>query len=504
MRRSTERSRLPRATIAAALLAAPFLLSAHASAATHTARSCSQQDVQAAIDAAGDGDTVVVPAGTSEYRTTTPHTPALSVKDKGITLLGAGIGKTILKDSTCSAATPQWGEGLIRAQGGKGKTLRISGFTFDGSGIPNAGKPAVIAVAGDYADLRIDHCRFLNVCSAIQTNGVMRGVVDHCRYELLEDHNLGNPGFCGVYGTSAAAWKTPTQLGDADAVYIEDCHIEFHNPRSNDSPALATMDGARVVFRHNTVVDGFLEFFGADSRPRGTVRFEVYDNTFSGKCFCAIGLKGGTGVVFNNKIEGTFGGSALWATEYRVGGARQKIGKCDGTSPADGNDPLDGDAQAYTGTHSGGDGEATLRCAGRKWAPNALVGCAVWNTSDDSVGKIAANSEETITAALQGGKRNSWNAGDAFKVTNGYPALDQIGRDCDAGPDAIQPQRLAPVYAWNNTYNGAPCPLITRRAYPREEEYIREGRDFFNKPKPGYQPLAYPHPVVARDAPDGR
>ena len=52
---------------------------------------------------------------------------------------------------------------------------------------------------------------------------------------------------------------------------------------------------ARAVFRHNTVHDGFLEFFGVDSRPRGTVSFEVYDNTFTGKCFCAIGLKGRNG-----------------------------------------------------------------------------------------------------------------------------------------------------------------------------------------------------------------
>jgi hypothetical protein len=501
MRRTIEDNRQSRAVITGALLGVQFLLGGCAWAATQPARSCSQQDVQAAIDAAADGDTVIVPEGTSEYRTNTPNTPALKIDKKGIALLGAGIGKTVLKDNTYDTGkTHWWSEGLIRAQGGKGKALRISGFTFDGSGIQNAGKPAIISVRGDYSDLRIDHCRFLNVNGAIWTYGIMRGVVDHCRYELMEDHHLGNPSFCGVMGTSDAAWKAPTQLGDAEAIYIEDCHIEFHNPQSNDSPALATMDGARVVFRHNTVFDGFLEFFGVDSRPRGTVRWEVYDNTFSGKCFCAIGLKGGTGVVFNNTIEGKFNREALWATEYRVGGPRQEIGQCDGTSPADGNAPLDGQEQACTGAHSGGDGEATLQCAGKKWTPNALVGYAVWNVADGSAGKITANTENTITAVLKGGERSGWNAGDAFKVTNGYPALDQIGRDLDAGADAIQPQRLAPVYAWNNKYDGAPCPLRCRMMYPKEDDYIREGRDFFNSPKPGYTPLAYPHPVVAADA----
>ncbi len=315
----------------------------------------------------------------------------------------------------------------------------------------------------------------------------------------MEDHALGNPFFCWMKGNGAAAWKTPARLGSAEAIYIEDCHIEFHNPKSNDSPALPTMDGARAVFRHNMVHDGFLEFFGVDSTPRGTVSFEVYDNSFTGKCFCTLGLKGGTGVVFNNTIRGDFQKQPLWATEYRTGGPRQKYGQCDGTSRFDGNLPLNDDKQAYTGSHSGNDGAASLTCAGKHWKPGGLAGYAVWNVSDHCVGKILANTEDTIGVVLQGGKRNNWNAGDAFKVTNGYPAIDQIGRGRDAGPNSVHPQILEPVYAWNNKYNGELCSLKVRRFYPREEEYVREGRDFFNARKPGYTPLAYPHPVVAAD-----
>jgi hypothetical protein len=62
---------------------------------------------------------------------------------------------------------------------------------------------------------------------------------------------------------------------------------------------------------------------------------------------------------------------------------------------------------------------------------------------------------------------------------------------------------LEPVYAWNNKYNGGPCDLKVRRFYPREEEYIQEGRDFFNALKSGYTPLSYPHPVVAADTAGG-
>ena len=102
-----------------ALLLFPSLLVVHgipataARAATQAAKTCSQQDVQAAINAAQDGDSVVVPAGTSEYETITSGVPALKVNNKGLTLIGAGIGRTILKDNTFSPAKHQWSDGLI-------------------------------------------------------------------------------------------------------------------------------------------------------------------------------------------------------------------------------------------------------------------------------------------------------------------------------------------------------------------------------------------------------
>jgi hypothetical protein len=120
-------------------------LSAPARAATRTARTCSQADVQAAIDAAQDGDTVVVPAGRSTYTTVTRGAPALRIKNKGISLIGAGIGRTILEDRSFDARNP-WAGGPIRAEGEAGKAIRISGFTFDGTGIRDAGKPAIINI----------------------------------------------------------------------------------------------------------------------------------------------------------------------------------------------------------------------------------------------------------------------------------------------------------------------------------------------------------------------
>ena len=418
------------------------------------------------------------------------------IRDKEIALLGAGIGKTILKDNTYNTGKTHWGCGMVHAQGKKGALLRVHGFTFDGSGIMNAGKTAVIGVSGPYANVRIDHCQFLNVCSAVQINGDVCGVVDHCRYELMEDHQLGN------YRVSAAYTERPQRHGKPrrrSAMRMRSTSKTATSSSTTRSrtirrrwPQWMAPAPSSGTIRSRTASWSSSAWTPARAAPE---RFEVYDNTFSGKCFCAIGLKGGTGVVSDNTIEGKFSRYPLWATEYRVGGPRQKIGKCDGTSPADGNAPLNGDTEAYTGVHSGGDGEATLQCAGKSWTPDALVGCAVWNTTDGSVGKITANRENTITAVLEGGKRNGWNARDGFKVTNGYPALDQIGHGCDASADAVLPQKAAPVYAWGNTLQWRALSVEDHGYYPREEEYIHEGRDFFNMVKPGYTPLAYPHPL---------
>ncbi|MBI5181522.1 MAG: hypothetical protein HZA06_01265 [Nitrospirae bacterium] len=59
-------------------------------AATINATSCSASDVQTAINAASDGDTVSVPAGSCTWSSRLSFT-------KGITLQGAGSGITIIK-----------------------------------------------------------------------------------------------------------------------------------------------------------------------------------------------------------------------------------------------------------------------------------------------------------------------------------------------------------------------------------------------------------------------
>lgn len=195
-----------------------------------------------------------------------------------------------------------------------------------------------------------------------------------------------------------------------------------------------------------------------------------------------------------------------------------------------------------TGSHSGADNQTVLTCAGRKWprrwpgdyiynltdgshgqitanTPGTvtavlsggkdndwdngdkfkiMTGCFVYNLTDGSKGQIAANTANTVTTVLIGGKNNVWNKGDRFKITNGYPALDQIGRSTDhgAGEDRL-PQALEPLYAWDNMMDGKPKSITV---HGNCGIHVKEGRDYFNNvPKPGYTPYSYPHPLTLID-----
>src|SRR2546428_159765 len=95
-------------------------------AATINAASCSQANVNSAITSAVDGDTVTIPAGTCSWTTTLTIT-------KGITLLGAGAGSTVLQDNVPKGdSNCQGGGPLMDWTVNSPNTLRISGFTIQG------------------------------------------------------------------------------------------------------------------------------------------------------------------------------------------------------------------------------------------------------------------------------------------------------------------------------------------------------------------------------------
>jgi hypothetical protein len=296
------------------------------------AASCSQGDVQSAIGAASDGDFVMVPAGACAWSTLAPHTPAVSISGKGITLQGAGIGQTVITDTTGS----DWGESVINVQGMEGHPFRITGFSIIETSTASTG----IYIQGDCKNFRVDHNLFSSYVenTSIFVSGYTYGVIDH--NDFFNGRVLV---FDAISGEES--WQRPLTLGSVNAVYVEDNYyitdIMLNVMDSNG--------GARWVFRYNTVVNSNCEAHGLQNAgQRGTFSYELYENVFTtadnGKNnWVAFYTRGGTGVLFNNAVvnaEGhPYGGFAAVQDNRSCDHASAHWGPCDGTSPCDGNTP---------------------------------------------------------------------------------------------------------------------------------------------------------------------
>jgi hypothetical protein len=165
----------------------------------------------------------------------------------------------------------------------------------------------------------------------------MNGVVTYS-YVNADFPDSNHPGPNGI---GAAAWGLPLHLGTNEAVYVED------STYTGTGGGLGVNDmeyGGRMVFRHNTVSGGtyFQSHSARDSNRGGSLKFEVYNNTFTGNGFFrGFLILSGTGVVFNNTISG-YGDSpanSIWFGDQRA--SQQVVGSqyfaCDGSHPWDGN-----------------------------------------------------------------------------------------------------------------------------------------------------------------------
>jgi hypothetical protein len=418
----------------AALLSLLSLQPAAVRAETRTATSLTPEAVWEAINAAKDGDTVELPAGTAVWSKgwNTGH----GAKMKAITIQGAGIDKTIICDNR-----PKPDAALFFLIGVEGKPFRVTGVTFDGTGYPFAGTwGGFIAIQGTCKNFRLDHCKFRNADRMITIkpsgNGDTYGLIDHCHFDGPESHG-GNVQPIDFSGPGLPNYRKPLALGTDQAMYFEDNEIHIgafagtNRTRTGNNPWIAPNNGARVVIRHNKLFNSQLEIYrpGVIKGYYGCQTSEIYDNEFDiegeGRPQGFIFIGAGVAIVFNNTVTGT--GYNIRTIELRNERAWRDL---PGFPKADGTDPLDG------------------------------------------------------------------NQIPAGQLGAGHPCFGQVGWATDADGDGkFEP---SPCYAWNNTLNGKPLRMeVSRRADANEAATIKEGREFFNE-KPSeehYRPYVYPHPL---------
>ena len=294
---------------------------------TFHAESCSQADVQAAINLASDGDTVLVPRGTCEYVSGTANAPSVTI-DKAIILLGAGIDRTVIVDMTGKLNNQ---DPVYLSVSG----IRLSGIAFRGMIKRNAAEPAI--KVGRKEQFHIENCKFI-----ANSSNPGRGIVTYARTGLINNCEFIN---CkqgiAIFGTGDEAWTSGLNLGSSEFVFVEDCAFNYDSPQDG---AVDAYNGAKYIFRNNTCRNTHTGHHGRDSGSyRSTHSFEIYDNVFQSSLSTgqrAFHFRGGTGVVYNNVFSGNYDGFDI--TNYRSCSSFPPCESCDGTSSCDGNTESNG------------------------------------------------------------------------------------------------------------------------------------------------------------------
>jgi hypothetical protein len=275
-------------------------------AATITAQSCNQADVQDAIEQAADGDTVLVPAGRCTW------TSGVSIS-KALVLKGAGIGRTLI--------TNDYPEGsLVSIRESTTGHIRIQGFDFIPGTGPGPHPTFFIEVnyASDGKPVLITANKFTLGSSknalGVRTN---RGVI-------WKNSFVGTIGTSYMNNASAlrhkhgltASWTTPAKWGTDDTDGNQNLYFEA-NTLTNALEGIDVDDNARTVIRYNTFTNSAVASHGADTSTWGGRYYECYGNTFiydqtpiPGKdgelpvnmnSFTA--LRGGSAVIWNNMYQ---------------------------------------------------------------------------------------------------------------------------------------------------------------------------------------------------------
>lgn len=271
--------------------------------------SCSYSDVQSAINSANSGDTVYVPECTASW------SKGITI-NKGITLQGAGVEKTIIKYTGLGK------EAIINYNPSipfNNEYFRLTGFSIDCNNISETVGILIKNTSNEYiiTNIRVDHNRIVKAGSyAAKFLGMIYGLFDNNELE-------GNYIDFNILGNDKYSWNDPLKIGSSRYLYIESNKIT--NTREM---IILSGWGARWVFRYNTVDLSEIGYNVIDAHGnlvvsypecnwendiRGVVGHEIYENIFTNlnRVSRLHDHRGGTGIIFNNIVTGMiYGGNS--------------------------------------------------------------------------------------------------------------------------------------------------------------------------------------------------
>lgn len=268
-----------------------------------TAASASFADVSAAVSRAKAGDTVVVPAGTATWS-------SRLVITKGINLIGAGVGSTVItsayNDYIAGGANTDPENYLITYQPSSPSSndaFRFSGFTVNGNNKSHVFCLYNTSVDYPITKIRVDHNYFYNatysVCAVL---GPCYGVIDN---NTIQPRASSGTMIFQFWGPDDSWSHYGYDFGTSQTLYIED-NILYFGDAGNSSGS-----GSRWCYRHNSFTAQQDTWPGHDAHGNNTsggntstMGIEIYNNAYNYAGYGGwwVDQRGGKALVFNNTI----------------------------------------------------------------------------------------------------------------------------------------------------------------------------------------------------------
>jgi len=296
-------------------------------ATTRTAASCSAADVNTAISASSNGDTVLVPGGTCSWDyssnvVTIPSTKAITLNGQGTTTINFDNG-----DNPGDVST-----GAFYVNAGTTTNTFVTGFTFNGGYISGF---CPIQINDSYSPRTVTWRFYNNIVNMNSGGSPLVSMCIHGDGPGLVDHNIFNTtvdfsDFTQNWGegnpASQTAWSEDVIPGGPNMLFFENNTV---NGPANLNPTGTSLSqnygGVQVVYRHNTLNNVGLDAHGycntstsscqPPNQPNScqyvnTRWWEIYDNTFaatgtSTNVYAWVALRGGSGVMWGNTTSGT-------------------------------------------------------------------------------------------------------------------------------------------------------------------------------------------------------
>jgi hypothetical protein len=245
-------------------------LSVAVDARTIAASGLSPSAVQAAIDSASDGDTVVIPNGTATW------TSGVSNNGKAIKLQGQSAGGVTIRyavNGGPAIAIQESARGHVEVSNLHFAATTVNDFTID----VQAGGRAVLIHDNTWTGFA-SGVVFRTLHGVVWGNTIDAGVGSGAETQFVNQTYLDG---CCPSTEGDAVWLRSSTMGTLDPDGEHNLYVEDNTIRNLEGGALDPSANARMVIRHNHFQNAASASHGADSSWIGVRHVELYDNTFT-------------------------------------------------------------------------------------------------------------------------------------------------------------------------------------------------------------------------------